>query len=71
MHRLLFVALMIADKIVEDVPLYNQVFADSAYFDSELVLQLELEFVKCLEYDLHVTGEEIEEVLEEWGFDCF
>jgi hypothetical protein len=27
--------------------------------------------VKCLEYDLHVTGEEIEEVLEEWGFDCF
>ena len=67
MHRLMLVSLLIASKIIEDCPSSNRCFSKSIGFKESSLKEMEIEFLKCVEFKLHVTLEEVNTVLSEWS----
>jgi hypothetical protein len=68
MHRIMTVMMMLAGKFIEDVPAGNQIFATCTHFRVQDLMELELEFLALLNFDPFISLDDIESVLNSWGF---
>ena len=63
-HKVLFVAIVIASKYNEDSRLQNKDFAKIGGVSVKELFMLEIEFMKCLKFNLKISSEEFARISE-------
>lgn len=68
MHRICAVAMLIAIKFVSDTAWSNEDFCRITGFDCQRMNDLELDFLRRIEFNTYVDASEMESVLDGWGY---